>query len=201
MNLCWVLLNWTLGQISVKFGCKYKHFHSRNLIWKLSSAKWKKFCLGHMVTEIWVNIGSGNSLVSDGTKPSPEVILTHHQRCPVTFTWDMRYISKDMLMNLICTMCLMNKTQTKMQCCWANDINAQSKLIFDASNHAESDFQPMRDVMQSISHKIGKCLCCAYRQVSNISRTISQLLINSRTSLWLSLPNPLKPDVKSRTKM
>ena len=40
-----------------------------------------------------------------------------------------------------------------------------------------------------------------YRQVSNIRRTKSQLLINSRTALWLSLPNPLKPDVKSRTKM
>ena len=40
-----------------------------------------------------------------------------------------------------------------------------------------------------------------YRQVSNIRRTKSQLLINSRTALWLSLPNPLKPGVKSRTKM
>ena len=40
-----------------------------------------------------------------------------------------------------------------------------------------------------------------YRQVSNISRTESQHLKDSRTVLWLSLPNPLKPDVKSRMKM
>ena len=39
---------------------------------------------------------------------------------------------------------------------------------------------------------------CSYRQVSNIRRTKSQHLKDSRTVLWLSLPNPLKPDVKSR---
>ena len=40
-----------------------------------------------------------------------------------------------------------------------------------------------------------------YRQVSNISRTKSQHLQYSPTVLRLSLPNPLKPDVKSRMKM
>ena len=40
-----------------------------------------------------------------------------------------------------------------------------------------------------------------YRQVSNIRRTKSQLLKVPRTVLRLSLPNPLKPDVKSRMKM
>ena len=32
-----------------------------------------------MVTYIWVNIGSGNGLLPDGTKPLPEPMLTHHQ--------------------------------------------------------------------------------------------------------------------------
>ena len=40
-----------------------------------------------------------------------------------------------------------------------------------------------------------------YRQVSNIRRTKSQHLKYSRTVLRLSLPNPLKPVVKSRMKM
>ena len=40
-----------------------------------------------------------------------------------------------------------------------------------------------------------------YRQVSNIRRTKSQHLKDYRTVLRLSLPNPLKPDVKSRMKM
>ena len=40
-----------------------------------------------------------------------------------------------------------------------------------------------------------------YRQVSNIRRTKSQHLNDYRTVLRLPLPNPLKPDVKSRTKM
>ena len=40
-----------------------------------------------------------------------------------------------------------------------------------------------------------------YRQVSNRRRTKSQHLKDSRTVLQLSLPYPLKPDVKSRMKM
>ena len=40
-----------------------------------------------------------------------------------------------------------------------------------------------------------------YRQVSNIRRTQSRHLKDSHTVLRLSLPNPLKPDVKSRMKM
>ena len=40
-----------------------------------------------------------------------------------------------------------------------------------------------------------------YRQISNISRTKSQNLNVSRIVLQLSLPNPLKPGVKSRMKV
>ena len=29
--------------------------------------------------EIWVNIGSGNGLLPDGTKPLPEPMLSYHQ--------------------------------------------------------------------------------------------------------------------------
>ena len=32
-----------------------------------------------MVTYIWVNIGSGNGLLPDGTKPLPEPMLTDDQ--------------------------------------------------------------------------------------------------------------------------
>ena len=38
-----------------------------------------------MATEIWVNIGSGNGLLPDGTKPLPEPMLIDHQCSPVTF--------------------------------------------------------------------------------------------------------------------
>ena len=41
----------------------------------------------------------------------------------------------------------------------------------------------------------------SYPQVSNIRRTKSHHLKDSNTVLRLSLPNPLKPDVKSRMKM
>ena len=35
--------------------------------------------------QIWINIGSGNGLVPDGTKPLPEPMLTDHQWSPVTY--------------------------------------------------------------------------------------------------------------------
>ena len=38
-----------------------------------------------MVTKIWVNIGSGNGLLPDGTKPLPEPMLTYHQSGQVAF--------------------------------------------------------------------------------------------------------------------
>ena len=38
-----------------------------------------------MATEVWVNIGSGNGLLSDGTKPLLEPMLTDHRWNPVTF--------------------------------------------------------------------------------------------------------------------
>ena len=40
-----------------------------------------------------------------------------------------------------------------------------------------------------------------YRKVSNIRRTKSQNLTASRLVLQMSLPNPMKPGVKSRMKM
>ena len=33
------------------------------------------------------NIGSGNDLLPDGTKPLPEPMVTYHQSGPVLFTW------------------------------------------------------------------------------------------------------------------
>ena len=40
-----------------------------------------------------------------------------------------------------------------------------------------------------------------YRNISNIRRTKSQNLIDSRVVLQLSLPNPLMPVIKSRINM
>ena len=39
-----------------------------------------------MATGIWVNIGSGNGLLPDGTKPLPEPTLTYHHWGFVSFT-------------------------------------------------------------------------------------------------------------------
>ena len=51
----------------------------------------------HIATEIWVNIGSGNGLLPDGTKPLPERMLSNHQRscgiCLRAISQEMRQIS------------------------------------------------------------------------------------------------------------
>ena len=39
-----------------------------------------------MASEIWVNIGSGNGLLPESTKPLPETILAYHQQGPLTIT-------------------------------------------------------------------------------------------------------------------
>ena len=38
-----------------------------------------------MATYIWVNIGSGNGLLPDSTKPLPEPMLIYHKYGPVLF--------------------------------------------------------------------------------------------------------------------
>ena len=38
----------------------------------------------HMATQIWVNIGSSNGVLLNGTKPLTEQMLTYHQWGPVT---------------------------------------------------------------------------------------------------------------------
>ena len=40
-----------------------------------------------MVTWNWVNIGSGNGLLPDCTKPLSEPMLSYHQWCPLTIAW------------------------------------------------------------------------------------------------------------------
>ena len=39
-----------------------------------------------MLTYIWVNTGSGNGLLPDGSKSSPELMFTNHQWALLTFT-------------------------------------------------------------------------------------------------------------------
>ena len=41
-----------------------------------------------METKIWINIGSGNGLLPDDTKPLPEPMLTNHQWGILTFIWE-----------------------------------------------------------------------------------------------------------------
>ena len=55
--------------------------------------------------------------------------------------------------------------------------------------------------ISSINSADSECLIYNYRRISNISRTKYQNLNEPRLVFHLSLPNPLKPDVKWRMKM
>ena len=82
----------------LKFESRYNSFHSRKYIWKCCLQNVTNFvtfpepvCVNSMWSsdDIWwlVNIGSGNGLLPEGTKPLTEPVLTYHQGCSVAFTW------------------------------------------------------------------------------------------------------------------
>ena len=52
---------------------------------------------------MWVNIGSNNGLLADGTKPLLKPMLAYHQWCPIAFI-HLKAISQEVFMNLICNM-------------------------------------------------------------------------------------------------
>ena len=56
------------------------------------------------MTEIWVNIGSGNGLLPDSTKPLPEPMLTDHQWSPSDI--HIRAISQEMPQPSVTKICL-----------------------------------------------------------------------------------------------
>ena len=63
---------------------RYLYLHSKQPLDQVIVAQWCHII--DMVTEIWVNIGSGNGLMSDGTKPLPflfEPMLIYNPSCNV----------------------------------------------------------------------------------------------------------------------
>ena len=85
-------------------------------------------------------------------------------------------------------------------------IRPVSQIIVDQVSFAEfsilrrivrcHDISPALETLKS-----NNAVNSQYRQTSNISSTKSHHLNVSRLVLQLSMPNPLKPDVKSRMKM
>ena len=75
-HFCSVFLH-TFNQFSISYSLLlFNCIIIRVLVW------WR-----HMATEIWVNIGSANNLLPDGTKPLPEPLLTNHCRRSMSFIW------------------------------------------------------------------------------------------------------------------
>ena len=74
-------------------------------------------------------------------------------------------------------------------------------LCHSLIRHMVSRFVVFARFVSDIEATLENMVMISYRQVSNIRRTKSQHFKDSRTVLQLSLPNPLKPDVKSRMKM
>ena len=62
---------------------RWPNFYTRHLINTLIQLIVAK--RRHKATRSWVNIGSRNGLLPNGTKPLPEPMLTYHQQGPVVF--------------------------------------------------------------------------------------------------------------------
>ena len=83
------------------------------------------------------------------------------------------------------------------------------KLSFESGEEQIKGYGKVTQNTEIFSTKYGNnilevgspVLISLYRKTCNISRTKSQNLNDSRLILHLSLPNPLKPGVKSRMKM
>ena len=102
-----------------------------------------------MATKIWVNIGSGNDLLPDGTKSLPEPMLTDHQWSRVTFILGQ---FREMLQPSV-TKILLKITYLKLHSHFpgANELNAKRL----------SDFQYMSAVMTGSiqsNYSLHRCL-------------------------------------------
>ena len=81
-------------------------------------------------------------------------------------------------------------------------LGAGIHITFDANSKTQIVCLPLFHFgSDEGSHESLNIPSFTYRQVSNIRRTKSQHLNDSRGVLRLSLPNSLKPDVKSITQM
>ena len=80
---------WIFNIIINHFFLLYLQWHNPNSLW-LSEA-----------TEICVNIGSGNGLLPDGTKPLLKPMLTNHQWGLEAFTWEQLYWKYSKYLSLI----------------------------------------------------------------------------------------------------
>ena len=89
---CWSLrCSWSIAC----WRCSWLHLHHRLNTWlqyrlhndnrKARRETFNLWDLMRLVLEIWVNIGSGNGLLPEGSKPLPEPMLTDRQWSPVTF--------------------------------------------------------------------------------------------------------------------
>ena len=101
-SMTWLLMPWFLVSPghqqqcyglhrinSFSFSCKNEISNTWSILVLTNDTKCKLTLCG-LVTPygdiIWVNIGSGNGLLPDGTKPLPEPMLTYHQSGLVAFT-------------------------------------------------------------------------------------------------------------------
>ena len=90
----WWLLSYTGFRIIPLAYMSYNYL----LDWMTSfNSMWPGDFIWH---HICFNIGSGIGLLTDGTKPLPELMLTYCQNCPLTFIWGQfhkRYHSNQLL--------------------------------------------------------------------------------------------------------
>ena len=126
-----------------------------------------------MVTWIWVSIGSGNGLLPDGTKPLPEPLLTLCQSGPVV---------------------------SPEGCSTGNNPGSSHWDVFQNRTIKFASTPPRGQRVQCVT-LLDASNRCALNFTANPliwAASIPKTLNVSGVVLQLSLPNPLKPGVRSR---
>ena len=85
-----------------------------------------------MASLILVNIGSGNGLLPDGTKPLPESMLINHQLGPVAFTW-WQYSLQIPKISIIKNILETTQVKSRPHLLRKNELNTVNKFVTIAS--------------------------------------------------------------------
>ena len=141
-----------------------------------------------MATEIWVNIGSGNGLLPDATKPLPKPMLTNHLWSPVSFIlgqFHKRCLNHQSLKSVW-------KIHLKFHSNFpgANELSKITCCLTLCGTQTWSSLcLQMSQPIEVTGHQQAKCWLkfllsfCNYHQISNIRRTKSQNLNFSRLAV------------------
>ena len=189
-----ILLNWTLGTNFLEILSEIDTFSFKQMRLKMSSGKWRPYCLGLNVLRsgfaiVALVVHRAQKSVPDSAGEWPTFLPPPLESCSGTANADgpNSVFTRGQFWSLgivVACVCLCMHLSVRFRFMNAYFFHQRNYMI--ASGEAWFVHKSRENT---------------YRQFSNISRAQSQSINVSRLVLQLSLPNPLKPGVELRMKM